>query len=343
MARFLSKPPSQAGNRSTPGALDAVNTRSVSGTTTEITMADSDWLDAPSTMFNDPCSTDHFSAEAAFATNPAYEWCATAGPDDSADDTRAISQGYTTADLLAAQGTGVSPKGASRGRADAVDRAVLDSMLHLPRAKAAQMLGLCTTTFKKVCRRAGLQGWPYRRPLMGANQEEAGASMSLSRGSSDPSPIQLTPALLARAPSSSSSSMRRLSDFPASRGTFPRAASQPMMAPRSASFSSTASSSNFSNASSSSSLDAAAAQRSAPFGLTTSAVTAVARHTRKMETSPVAECPEQSCHVVDAVMDYLDTLWSGGATVDRGELEELVDGPGRSGLIERLTCVVGWE
>ncbi|KAJ1495526.1 hypothetical protein T484DRAFT_1875632, partial [Baffinella frigidus] len=55
-----------------------------------------------------------------------------------------------------------------------VDRAVLESMMHLPRDTAAQMLGLCSTTFKKVCRRSGLEGWPYKRPLLGA--EDGGAA-----------------------------------------------------------------------------------------------------------------------------------------------------------------------
>ncbi|KAJ1464695.1 hypothetical protein T484DRAFT_3642825, partial [Baffinella frigidus] len=96
------------------------------------------WLDEkPSNKFHDPSSTAHFATEATLATPP------------------------TKND--AGQGKDALAKGVTRSRAVFVDRSVLDSMAHLPRDKAAQMLGLCSTTFKKVCRRAGLQGWPYKQ------------------------------------------------------------------------------------------------------------------------------------------------------------------------------------
>ncbi|KAJ1476253.1 hypothetical protein T484DRAFT_1750704, partial [Baffinella frigidus] len=104
------------------------------------------WCDeTPPRKFNDPSSTDHF--EATLTT--------------------------TSIKIEARQGKDASPKVASRGRAVFVDRSVLDGMTHLPRDKAAQMLGLCPTTFKKVCRRAGMQAWPYKqRHLVCAAQED---------------------------------------------------------------------------------------------------------------------------------------------------------------------------
>ena len=50
-----------------------------------------------------------------------------------------------------------------------VPRAVLESMTHLPRDQAAATLGLCNTTFKKVCRRSGMLKWPYRRRSVGGS------------------------------------------------------------------------------------------------------------------------------------------------------------------------------
>ena len=178
-------------------------------------MADSDSdfggmrIDSPSTMFNDPCRTDDFDGEVAGAAIPAYGWGATTGPDDATVFPRAASSssaahtsffntqpaavsshfdtpddtffpGDTIDDLRAVEGTEASGKAASRSRAVVVDRSVLDSMIHLPRNQAAEMLGLCSTTFKKVCRRAGLQTWPYKRPLLGFTQEED-VPMSFSR------------------------------------------------------------------------------------------------------------------------------------------------------------------
>ena len=264
-----------------------------------ITTADSNSLDAPSTMANDPSSTVPFAAEVALASIPAYTWGATAGPDDSAVLPRAastspaahtgclvfshsphsafntqaayVSPGDTIDDLCSVEGTGASGKAASRSRAVVVDRSVLDSMMHLPRNEAAQMLGLCSTTFKKVCRRAGLQTWPYRRPLLGTTLE-GGASTPFPRGGfPQPSPIQHTPALLASSSDNAGGSFRSLD-----------------------------------------------APRSAPAALTTSAV-AAALHA--LET-PSAE---RSCHVVDAVMDYLDALSSGSGAVTFGELEAVVE------------------
>ena len=245
-------------------------------------MADSNSLDAPWTTSNDPPSTVKFAAEVALASNSADTWRATAGPGDSAVRPRAASSSTaahtssfntqptsvspvdTIDDLRAVQGTRASRKKATRSRALVVDRPVLDSMMHLPRKKAAQVLGLCSTTFKKVCRRAGLHGWPYRRPLLGFTPEGSASTPSSTGGFSQPSPIQETPA---SASDNASGSFR--------------------------------------------SIDAAAAMMSAPMGLTTIAV-AAALHASA----------ERSCDVVDAVMDYLDTLSSGAASF--GELEAVV-------------------
>jgi hypothetical protein len=289
------------------------------------------WNDSPSTMRNDTRKIDGSDAEVALAAIRAYEWGATTGPDDATvfpqaassssaahasffntqpaavsshfdtlDDTSTFVLGDTNDGLRAVEGTGASGKAAPRSRAVVVDRSVLDSMLHLPRDKAAKILGLCSTTFKKVCRRAGLQGWPYRRPLLGFTPEDD-VPMSFSKDiSSQHSHIQQPHALLARAPSAP---VRRPSDFAASSGTLPQTASQPMpytSIPRSFSTSDNASGSF-------KTFDGAAAPRRA---LITSAA-AAALH--------ALETP--SGHVVDAVMDYLDTLSSGGGA---GELEAVV-------------------
>jgi hypothetical protein len=44
-----------------------------------------------------------------------------------------------------------------------VSRQMLDSLTHLPLPCACKRLGLCATTFKKACRRAGIMQWPYKR------------------------------------------------------------------------------------------------------------------------------------------------------------------------------------
>ncbi|KAJ1471914.1 hypothetical protein T484DRAFT_1976632 [Baffinella frigidus] len=39
----------------------------------------------------------------------------------------------------------------------------LKRMFHLPLADAAGKIGLCQTTFKKTCRRLGIEHWPYQK------------------------------------------------------------------------------------------------------------------------------------------------------------------------------------
>ncbi|KAJ1471916.1 hypothetical protein T484DRAFT_1976637 [Baffinella frigidus] len=39
----------------------------------------------------------------------------------------------------------------------------LKRMFHLPIADAAGKIGLCQTTFKKTCRRLGIEHWPYKK------------------------------------------------------------------------------------------------------------------------------------------------------------------------------------
>ncbi|KAJ1468873.1 hypothetical protein T484DRAFT_1983530 [Baffinella frigidus] len=52
-----------------------------------------------------------------------------------------------------------------------VSRGTLDSLMHLPLPEAAGMVGLCPTTFKKACRRFGIEKWPYRPPSGKGRQE----------------------------------------------------------------------------------------------------------------------------------------------------------------------------
>ena len=68
-----------------------------------------------------------------------------------------------------------------------VPRAVLESMTHFPRAQAAATLGLCNTTFKKVCRRSGMLKWPYRRRSVGGS-DTTGTNTSKHTDSPSPAP-----------------------------------------------------------------------------------------------------------------------------------------------------------
>ncbi|KAJ1466897.1 hypothetical protein T484DRAFT_1860355 [Baffinella frigidus] len=157
----------------------------------------------PPNKFNDPSSTAHFATEATLATTPTK--------------------------IGALPETGALAKVASRSRAVFVDRSVLEGMTHLPRDKAALMLGLCATTFKKVCRRAGLQAWPYKQRHLVCAAQEDGGSCSYSTGCSrrnsmgEPSPSQETPSMVTGR--AASSPVR--STFSASYAT----ASQPIMMP----------------------------------------------------------------------------------------------------------------
>ena len=40
---------------------------------------------------------------------------------------------------------------------------VLAQYFHLPEKQAAQAFAKCLTSFKRICRRAGLLRWPYRK------------------------------------------------------------------------------------------------------------------------------------------------------------------------------------
>ena len=44
-----------------------------------------------------------------------------------------------------------------------VTKEMLEEYVHLPVTVAAKRLGLCSTTFKKACRTAGITKWPYKR------------------------------------------------------------------------------------------------------------------------------------------------------------------------------------
>ena len=191
--------------------------------------------------------------------------------------------------------------GAPRSRAVFVDRMTLDSMMHLPRAKAAETLGLCSTTFKKVCRCAGLKVWPYRRLLLGAIQD-GDAPMSSSRRFSEPSAFHetLLPTEIAPQP----------------------IALQPIIPLRYVDLSSP--SFPFLSSSSPSSSSSMAAAANAACSLSYLAPCLAQR------SCPIAP----STHVVDAVMDYLDTLSSGPpaakdmAALHLCELEAVVEGLG---------------
>jgi hypothetical protein len=226
---------------------------------------------------------------------------------DGADtfDTKTLA---TIDNLLPGKDAGAFPKSAPRSRMVFVDRSILDSMMHLPRDKAAQMLGVCSTTFKKVCRRAGLKEWPYRRPLLDTIHE-GDAPLSFSRASSAPSAFQETPNLLASCAYSSPG--RFLSAFSSYHASPPPTASLPMMPMRYIHMA------PVSSPSVSSSSDVSFLCSDDCFSY--------------LAISP-APTPEQSTHVVDAVMDYLDTLSSGCAATEdmtaahRCELEAVVQG-----------------
>jgi hypothetical protein len=133
------------------------------------------------------------------------------------------------------------------------------------------------------------------------------------------SPIQETPPSLVRA---SSSPMR--STFSASHATASQPITMPLRAIHEGCVSSPVlSAADFSMATSNNLQQpgAAAAQRSAAIGLCPSMV--------RWEARPLPST-EQSCNVVDAVMDYLDTLSSGCtsagmAAVHHSELEAIVE------------------
>ena len=266
-------------------------------------------------MVNAQSSTDdRFSTEVAHAANPSAASWATTAPNASAFPSHSISHSNARRrsifDTINEAGTdspgeidnpratleaGASAKSEPRSRATFVDRSILDSMTHLPRDEAAQILGLCPTTFKKVCRRAGMKGWPYRRPLLGATME-GGAAVPFSRVSSTLSDSQET---LHRAYSSPD---HLLSTFSVSHADAERTASLPV----GMSFSFSSSSSGAASDDSFGYFAPPPAQRSCSSG--------------------------HSTHVVDAVMDYLDTLASGcaaahdTAAAHRCELEAVVDG-----------------
>lgn len=57
----------------------------------------------------------------------------------------------------------------ARGRPPAkVDVEMMKRMFGMPQPEAAKALGVSLTTLKQVCRRLGLQRWPYRRPCKAA-------------------------------------------------------------------------------------------------------------------------------------------------------------------------------
>ena len=236
-------------------------------------MDDSAYFGAAS-IFDD----DHVASWATMGLNSSAVLSRATSPTiDTMDDTRTVCPGEID-DLLAVRHTGGFPNGASRSRAVFVDRSILDSMTHFPRDKAAQTLGLSATTFKKVCRRAGLKGWPYRRPLLGTTLE-GDVPRTLSRRSSAPSAFQESHLQTSR---TFSSPGRCLSAF--SPAAAQQTAPQPTMPLRcvnlcSPSFSSSSSSSSF-------------ATSDVPFSYL---------------APSQAPTPEQSTHVVDAVLDYLDT------------------------------------
>ena len=44
-----------------------------------------------------------------------------------------------------------------------IDYETLEDLFHLPRKEAAKQVGLCPTTFKKACRRFGMDEWPFQK------------------------------------------------------------------------------------------------------------------------------------------------------------------------------------
>ncbi|KAJ1483195.1 hypothetical protein T484DRAFT_1801352 [Baffinella frigidus] len=226
-------------------------------------MTDSDaekWHHEASSMFKDPSTDDHCVTEVAFATTSAAASWATTGPADISQAGSCSNAARTSRHITLDDPSSVSPGakiGAPRSRAVFVHRSILEGMMHLPRDQAARSLGLCSTTFKQVCRRAGVKKWPYRRALLDTTRAIPEPT-KFSRGSSAPSAFQETP---------------HRTDSPPGRC----------------------------------------------LSASSSAHTA----------SPLT--PQQRCTVVDAVLDYLDTLSSGCAAAEDTtalhlyELEAVVD------------------
>ena len=81
-----------------------------------------------------------------------------------------------------------------------VPRAVLENMTHLPRDQAAATLGLCMTTFKKVCRRSGMLKWPYRRGWVrrASDTTDENTNTHTNSPSPDPSTTSTSSALMSQ-------------------------------------------------------------------------------------------------------------------------------------------------
>jgi len=67
-------------------------------------------------------------------------------------------------------GGGVSGEGEAGQRRQnvAVTGQSLREHFHLPLHTVAQKLGMCTTAFKKLCRRLGISKWPHRQVTFSA-------------------------------------------------------------------------------------------------------------------------------------------------------------------------------
>jgi hypothetical protein len=65
-----------------------------------------------------------------------------------------------------------------------VDFAAIEQFLHLPQPEAAKALGISLTSLKLVCRKQGLNKWPYRRTGRNCSGQQADAGDSVHASSS---------------------------------------------------------------------------------------------------------------------------------------------------------------
>jgi len=70
-----------------------------------------------------------------------------------------------------------------------LNRALLQSLFHLPLATASKRLGLSATSIKKVCRKIGIIKWPYKSCRKRGSSCDSGSDKSSSTTLSSSSPV----------------------------------------------------------------------------------------------------------------------------------------------------------
>eukprot|EP00293_Proteomonas_sulcata_P016786 CAMPEP_0184294452 /NCGR_PEP_ID=MMETSP1049-20130417/5644_1 /TAXON_ID=77928 /ORGANISM="Proteomonas sulcata, Strain CCMP704" /LENGTH=284 /DNA_ID=CAMNT_0026602743 /DNA_START=55 /DNA_END=909 /DNA_ORIENTATION=+ len=93
------------------------------------------------------------------------------------------SSGKPLAAIFPRRKAGQNDFKAKRGRpALVVDRAFIESLLHLPLSEAAEEVGVCVTSLKRMCRKVGVQRWPYVRrfPVGSGNSQQPSKQLKLA-------------------------------------------------------------------------------------------------------------------------------------------------------------------